>query len=760
MMYDSIIWKRTALLLAAMLAAVTASTSPSHVPVFRADPNTFEISTEMVPGATCDNPGNAFKSKAGVCIDTPLFKDIKKNSTDIIRLMDNTADLGFLLAYLSRFSGPYVESIHHLDMNAVSTFLKGLSEDALQSLPESVKSGFPREIDYPYARLIPLMNRNQTTKLNNSLVADAIKNATTDGIFRRLVNSLHKEVVAENLGLIKEQLLNNRSGVRLWKLGEDVMALLLAEDDFCSAIDPEDMLVLGERKERAKKVSPECFALVDWTDCECDSRIRSFDVKVFSKMENGLSKSCLNLFTEPMVKEYASSMAKEGQYHCPNLDIQYLTMAAAKGLSDACFASPYIEGSQTRIRFGPKWLVVGDTALAALGDDNRAFEKIHKDDWKYITLAQKTEYLKGLEDACGDLPQEFFMYNRGVKLSNKCFDELDPEVKGTAFLSAVLDDDVLASVSSISDWKGLDSDQKTVEGLKILELAEEVKNIEKIISLMSSKEANSDVCSEVTDLKDHPVLQKYCSQKCIDNLPDKLTFSTLAELNPRISLMVSLDQFMEAESSEWSSIKPDHFHALMAGGNLCKRLNEDHLSQLTDDTIEVMDAQCVSELDVLDKLPSNFYKAVKPRALRKLDAEMAGKLTLDSLSDDQFAELGADTGDKHPATQWTKDTISSFSDTRIAKVDESTWSLMPPAAYDGISASRIADIPADKMGKMSDAQVRGIPNEAVQKLSEAQAAKIGESYQGTDKSPVAYLAGVITDAKVKAVLDSRMQPPA
>jgi hypothetical protein len=277
---------------------------------------------------------------------------------------------------------------------------------------------------------------------------------------------------------------------------------------------------------------------------------------------------------------------------------------------------------------------------------------------------------------------------------------------------------------------------------------------------MSSEDSNSDVCNEASDFKEMKVLQKHCSQKCIESLPEKITFETLGELDPRIFSMVPFEQFMEANGSEWSNIKPDHFRNLMDGGKLCKILEEGHLDHLNEESIKVMDAQCVSELTMLDKLPDRFYSAVMPSALRKLDADMVEHLKLEKFSDDQFAELGADTGDKHPATKWTSDIVKALSETRIARVEASTWAKVPAAAYAGITAFRIGNIPADNMISMSDAQVREIPNDAIQKLSEEQAQTIGKSHDGAAQSPLAYLVSIATDAKVKTVLQDRIPPPA
>lgn len=753
----------TVIFIVAILASASGGTLTSLLT--KTHKHEFELSV-VDKRTNCTNDGAvkaAYGTRNEICMDEGIWKNFSSSLDDVFTGFNDTK-LELVLAFLSRYSGSDRGLLGNLDSSEVKSFVEALGEEHIKKLP-------PKSIYVPY--LVMYMSDSQMKHLPRSVIKDIIERPQlapttvgvytqtnlSHGVWRKILDRIGAEPLSNHVNDLIGVLFENgqRSTLRIWKLSDDILKMLIDSAAFCKKLDGPRLMQFGERREKASLMTPTCAGAATWTKPKtCDSRLRVFPDTILSDMgKSDMDESCWKSMSQDFVKNF-NTVVTNGR--CSQLAIEKLGIPAMQGLTSDCVLDRFLNREVRQIKLGTGWMVLPDDVLT--GFDRSSLEKIPEEDWRAITLKQKEAYIEVIKDDCDLLPKEFFKYNRGVKLSNNCFDSLDDKVKGYALIAATLENDVLVDVTSMSKWTVEDSRDRELKGAEIFKIAGGVRNIDQIISYMSGNDSGSHVCEEVSSdaFLANNVLQQYCNKRCIESLKFNLTFAYVMKLRPRIMSLIVFDELLKTVTGgDWKKMRPDIFKKIMDGENFCKDMKIEVMRSLGPDSLKVIDAKCLSQVTFLKDLYSETVKELLPSAFKLITAEMLTGFDLNKLSPEQFAMLGEDTTDQHPATLFDKERMRSLNPKLVAALPGPAWVHVPVTGFESISKTMMVALHGTNMTHWKAAQVKELPSEALGALNEGHAADIGKEYDGTADSPLPFLISSKIDETVKKVLKERQK---
>jgi hypothetical protein len=689
---------------------------------------------------------NTFVTDGFICFDSVRWND--KFADNSAALTEGLEGVKFrtMIAHFGRYQGDEANLLTNLDAAGIKKMVDGLGSKAIENIPVSLPN---------LELIVPMMNKGQKRALASDIIEavlgtmSAVDKSLTK--YMRLINGLSGDVLREHLDSIINHLKQDHfSGIHLWKLEDEVLKALLGSDGFCEEIKPKILLSLGERKEKAKLVTPSCFAAVNWELVKCGRQVRFFPANSFEGYNGEVSKSCLALMLGAQAQNFARNMVDEND-QCAAFKVEELSITALKSVTPHCIVTSYLRPGTDPVRLNAGWTVLPEDIMKSFAAQHEAIEKIHPHDWAYISLAQKSHLVTDPKK-CEYLPLEFFHYRGGVDINQECFNSLrDDQVRAAALLYAHLPDDALAKISSLVDWKATNSRNESVTGIKVIELATHVRNIDKLIGGMSSA-VDDDACSELTNIEmllEMSLLQSFCSEKCFKAITTPPTLSQLGKLNPRVAAMVPVESLLETlKLTDWADMSVEIFRNLLASGKACHGMSATTVNVLPEALLKEINAKCGSELPWSDITPLALGQ-IPPSAFELV----TGDIDFSKLSDDQFAALASQVPeDKHPAKSWSADTIKSLCPARAAVVTARTWGFVNPDALTGLTTEQFKLIPPSALVNISSEQVNKM-TAVLPVMSVEQARGIGKQ---AGQCPLDALKNANLDANAKAVIIDRI----
>lgn len=686
-----------------------------------------------------------FRDQGKICVASPVWRlpgGIKSNGKELFDGDEQKLTTALLFFSNYAHTGQYEDS---LDTERLRLFLSNLSDQDLSLLKFHEQFG-----------IIQMLTEKQLKSIDPNYISHAIMKCSTIVSLLSIIKNLHPSIVEDHFEVIIEKI--RETGMSLTTLDDAFLQRLLESPERCKALGLQPILTLGYEKEKAKLMTPACFAAieVDPASDECTRSIRYFPDDVFSLVHKPMHETCFEHMLKEKLENYGKGLDDQSD-RCTSMRLEHLNIQALPSMPAVCLQNWLVKAANP-VTLGAKWSLLPEGVFEAFlkGDVEDGIKRIDLRDWMHIR--GKEQFVKNPE-VCQYLPAEFFMYNGRVPVSNECFEQLTAPAKSAALLHAILPDNALAKVDTFSDWTATSKTGATVTGIHVLNLADDVENIGCLIHQLSSADSGSHACSEVSsigDFQEMHVLQEHCTIRCIEALPDKLTLENLPKLHARIATMVSFDEIMASlGEGDWSSLPADQFEALMNTGKLCKTLSAKTISTLTEDCVAVMSAECVRDLAVLSELDAAVFASMPTAAFRLVDSTQVKTIDLAKLSDEQFSELGVEIPRaQNVAAHWTKDTIAAMSATRVAAISAIAWEHAAPDAYAGLSVEQLKAIRPEAMTGMSAEQVAQIPEATIEVLSEVQAHKIGKDAQD-GQCPLATLRERKLSDPVKTVILNR-----